>query len=100
MEFSGRRRAAAVAAAALIALVVLPAGAAARLRSHHPQATSTPQLMNGLVVPKFQDVTQQAGVTTTVPATRTCRELLPQVQWSQRHIIRTTPRVWPGSDCA
>ncbi len=43
-------------------------------------AAATPQLIGGLVVPKFRDVTQQAGVATTVPDA-SCGDFVTGAAW-------------------
>jgi len=55
--------------AALLALVVVIGAcvAAGAVQAASSARSGAPQLIKGLVVPKFQDVTRQAGVATTVP---------------------------------
>ena len=62
-------------------LAVLAASAAAgAIQAASPAGARAPQTIKGLVVPKFQDVTEQAGVTTTVPDA-SCGDFVTGAAW-------------------
>jgi hypothetical protein len=63
-----------------VAFVVAAAVAASAAQAATPTRSGAPQLIKGLVVPKFQDVTQQAGVTTSVPDA-SCGDFVTGAAW-------------------
>jgi len=63
-----------------VVAIAAPVSASAGRPASPVHAAATPQLIGGLVVPKFRDVTQQAGVATTVPDA-SCGDFVTGAAW-------------------